>query len=136
MSLRAPLGFWWCLGASGRWHLLLTARVPADGPVTWQTACGRWPSLGLDLAWRRAAPSIPLEDTPKVRPRCAAPLRAICDRDRLVTPPAEQPRLFRPGAPGEVNRRGRTVMMATHLREVPGLELSRATEGDLSLIHI
>jgi hypothetical protein len=68
--------------------------VPADGPVRAQTACGLWPSLVIDLAWRRVAPAIPLEGGPQLCPRCAARLREIRERDRLVAPPVEQPRLL------------------------------------------
>jgi hypothetical protein len=94
VDLRAPAGYWWCLGASGQWHLLPAAAIPADGPVKGRTACGLWPSLVIDLAWRRTTPAIPLEETPTVCPRCASRLRELRERDRLVTPPAEQPRLF------------------------------------------
>jgi hypothetical protein len=43
--LVAPAGYWFCLSASGRWHLIPADAVPADavpadGPVKAQTACG------------------------------------------------------------------------------------------------
>jgi hypothetical protein len=91
---RAPAGFWGCLGASGRWHPPPAAQFPADGPIKGQTACGLWPSLVIDLARRRTTPTLPLADTPTLCPGCAAQQRALRGRDRLVTPPAEQPRLF------------------------------------------
>jgi hypothetical protein len=94
VTLRAPAGFWWCLGASGQWHLLPATAIPVDGPVTGQTACGLWPSLVIDLAWRRVAPTIPLEEGSKFCTHCASRLRALQERDRLVAPPAAQPRLL------------------------------------------
>jgi hypothetical protein len=92
--LLAPAGFGFCLGASGQWHLLPAGAVPPDGPAKGQTACGLWPTLVLDLAWREAAPAIPLADGARLCPRCAGRLRALRKRDRLVTPPATQPRLL------------------------------------------
>jgi hypothetical protein len=92
--LIAPAGFWFCLGASGQWHLLPAGAVPPDGPVKGQTACGLWPSLALDLGWREAAPAIPLAAAPRLCPRCAGRLRVLRERDRLVSPPVIQPRLL------------------------------------------
>jgi hypothetical protein len=90
----APAGFRFCLGASGQWHLLPAGAVPPDGPVKGQPACGRWPSLALDLAWREAGPAIPPADGARLCPRCAGRLRALRERDRPVTPPATQPCLL------------------------------------------
>jgi hypothetical protein len=92
--LVAPAGYWFCLGASGQWHLIAAVVVPPDGPVRAQTACELWPSLVLDLAWREVASAIPLEDGRDLCPRCAGRLRATRERDRLVAPPATQPRLL------------------------------------------
>lgn len=95
-GLRAPEGYWWCLGRADAWHLLPVAEIPRDGPVRGRTACGLWPSLVIDLAWRRVAPAILLDEdaTLPVCSRCAHQLRVLRERDRLVTPPAAQGRLL------------------------------------------
>ena len=84
--------FVWGGHAASPWHL-----VPADGRrdqhggATGQSLCGQWPHYAIDAgasSWRHEADGMPLDGA--FCRACAAQLRA----QALVTPPAEQPRLF------------------------------------------
>jgi hypothetical protein len=94
MALHAPAGFRFVWGghATALWHL-----YPADGrrstygEPTGQSLCGAWPHYAINVGysiWRHEAAEMPLDGV--FCRSCAAQLRGRA----LVTPPAEQARLF------------------------------------------
>jgi hypothetical protein len=95
-GLTAPDGHLWCRGRGGTWHLLRAHELVHEGRarVTARSVCGLWASLlPEENGWAEVAQRA----TPEPRRMCVACLTAVGDarrRDRLATPPAEQPRLL------------------------------------------
>ena len=96
-GLLAPDGFLWCRRHSGGpWHLLRAGELTHEGkPVaTVRSVCALWASvLPGHEGWAEVVPRA----TPgprRVCPSCMAGVAETRRRDRLVTLPTEQGRLF------------------------------------------
>jgi hypothetical protein len=100
-GLVAPPGYLWCRGRAGQWHLLVETELvdrKGNDRESALSVCGLWASLRLgsgDKGWAQVTKwATPAGAPLAICPKCAAVVADARRRDREVTPPAEQGRLF------------------------------------------